>query len=141
MPKAKRNSARVRATSKSRACKECALVKGLFDAEVQYVDKMLVEREANRAMISQLRKEQEADDRSMGAQRERLIRLTEIVSAARDLVSAMDLSPYWNDATDLRGKRWVLVGDLQPSYLAKNLLSHELAALEVDTALPPRKRP
>lgn len=79
------------------------------------------------------------DDELMAAQRERLIRLTEIKNAGILLMTAFD--GVWHDADqdiswELNGTGWVKQRNVFPCLAAANTFSRAIAALEVDSTLP-----
>lgn len=132
---------------KAKACKGCAACE-VYLRKTQDEVRMLhgeIARQvgatlADNLMISTLRKEQEADDRSMGAQRERLIRLTRIVNATKTLLIHMNRPKKISAVTyEIDGTQWVKISDVEAQMTCSDQILRMVAELEVDTAVPPRR--
>jgi hypothetical protein len=82
----------------------------------------------------------EADELMLAKQRERLIRLTEIRDVARSLICELEKAGQLTETYTLIGAKWILgTNAISCAQVAKQL-STAIAALDVDTAIPPRRK-
>jgi len=83
-----------------------------------------------------LRGQIEVGDALLDKQRERLIRLTEIKNTASELVNAFLVAPRLGTTFELNGRGWMLLESAGRAFSSSQELSKQIAALEVDTAVP-----
>jgi hypothetical protein len=84
----------------------------------------------------------EADELMLAKQRERLIRLTEIVDLSKDLYLTSVRGFAIDEKTfEVSGTLWYRSRDLMKFYGQLKSVHELIAALDVDTAIPPRRKP
>ena len=93
-------------------------------------------REQIKTLVEVHKREMESDDLQFGKQRERLIRLTEIKNSMSHFIQT-----YWEisegtTAIELDGTMWMKFHHAENADHWVNNLEADIAALEVDTALP-----
>ena len=88
-------------------------------------------------MFSQAQHQIEVGDQLLAAQRERLIRLTETKNLALVLIGELEKCSIPCTTTyELDGRGWALLDSALRAFGASRALSKQIAALEIDTALP-----
>jgi hypothetical protein len=139
--------------TKSKKCLHCQKVEDTYLSTKELLDEYrsrnhsISEELANvrklwNLNVESLRRDAEADELMLAKQRERLIRLTEIVNGAKLLLAHTGgLSKTRGTTDELDGTKWVKLHGVFKLITAEADLNKKIAALEVDTEIPPKGKP